>query len=417
MSDKNIIKNVILENQTRIVAANVVNRKFNIEENGNYVFTGSRRAGKTYAMFQIAQEFLAAGNDVSRILYINFEDERLLELTYKDFDVIVNAYRELFDGPPVFFLDEIQIVFGWEKFVRRLADAGFRVYVTGSNAQMLSRDIATVLGGRFITKEIYPFSFPEYLAASQISLEKNWEHTAQRFDIKKHFDAYFHTGGYPEALMFRDKRDWLENLYQNIFYGDLILRYNIRNDYALKLLVKKLAESVQSSISFNRIRNIIQSTGQKIGTSTVIDYVSYLQESYLIFSAENFLAKISERETSKKYYFIDNGLLSLFLANPEVRLLENIVACTLKRQGKPVFFAMDKAEVDFYLPDEETAIQVCYSIDDIETREREVSSLLKIGKALGAKQYKIFTFDDEREISDGDINISVVPVWKWLLWN
>jgi len=414
--NKDLIKQVIIENHEFINKVELIERELFIENEGNYVFVGSRRAGKTYCIFQIIKNLIRTGTPIERILYINFEDERLLELKLEDLNLIIDCFKELFNTTPIVFLDEIQIIIGWEKFGRRLADSGYRIFITGSNATMLSKEIATTLGGRFLIKEIFPFTFPEYLKANNLELENNWEFSSQRFEIRKQFDTYFYFGGFPEILKFKEKRMWLDNLYQKIFYGDLIARYKIRNDFALKLLIKKMAESLHDEVSFNRIKNIIQSTGTKIGTATVVEYTSYLEESWLVFGIKNYLAKISERETSKKYYFIDNGILSLFLQHPETILLENIVACKLKQLfGNQLYYIRSQVEVDFYIPTTKTLIQVSYNIDNFETENREIESLIKVNETIAAENLLIITLDHEKVITRNSVEIKVVPVWKWLL--
>jgi len=413
--EKDSIKTIILENHEFIGQVQVMERDISLEDQGNYVFIGPRRAGKTYCMFQAIQGFLACGMAMDRVLYINFEDERLLGLTTDDLHLVIDAHQELFGQKPLCFFDEIQIIEGWDTFVRRLADSKHRVFVTGSNATMLSREVASTLGGRFLIKEILPFSFREFLQARDVIVEGNWEYGPQRHDIRRAFDEYFRFGGFPEIQVFKEKRSWLENLYQKIFYGDLMARYKVRNSLALRLLIKKLAESVQSAISLNRVKNSIQSTGTAIGVSTISEYISYLDESYLVFGVSNYWAKFSERETHKKYYFVDNGILGLFLMNPQTRLLENMVAVELRRRGKEYFFAKRNLEVDFYIPSDELAIQACYSIEDHETEVRETRAILDVGKRLEARRLLIITLDDERIIEQGDARIEVVPIWKFLL--
>jgi uncharacterized protein len=414
--DKETIKQILVENHEFIAKVELVKRDVFFEEAGNYVLVGSRRAGKTYCMLQIIKYMLSQGVDLSTILYFNFEDERLLELKAADLSLIADTFKELFSTTPIYFLDEIQNIDGWEKFARRLADAGSRVFITGSNAKMLSREIATTLGGRFLIKEIYPLNFQEYLAANKIALEKNWEYGSQRFEIRKHFETYFYFGGFPEILKFAEKRQWLDNLYQKIFYGDLVARYKIRNEFALKLTVKKLAENIHDEVSFNRIKNIIQSTGTKIGTSTVLEYVSFLEESWLVFGVKNYLAKISERETKKKYYFMDNGILTLFLINPATILLENIVAVKLRQlYADQFYYVKANNEVDFYIPTRKMLIQVCYTMSKIDTEKREMNALLKINELIKADYLIIITLDEQRtEIVNG-FEINILPVWKWLI--
>ncbi len=411
-----LLKKIIIENQEFIRKVDVKPRRVTIEKTANVVFVGPRRAGKTFAMFQIIKNRIAEGLPLTSVLYINFEDERLLELTSRDLHLLLEAWRELFDQKPVIFLDEIQIIEGWEKFARRLADTKYQVFITGSNAGMLSSEIATTLGGRFMIQEIFPLTFAEYLQMKNIFLETNWRYSEQRFDIRKHFDDYFYYGGFPEIMQFEHKRMWLNNLYQKIFFGDLIARYNIRNDFALKLMVKKLAESVHDEMSFNRIRHIIQSAGVKIGTATIIEYAKYLSETWLIFDVKNHDAKITERESSGKYYFIDNGILALFLINPETILLENLVACHLRQSyGKDIFFVKRGTEVDFYIPSADLLIQVAYQINTPDTEKREMNALLKSADELSVKNLLIITLDTENTISANKHTIHITPIWKWLL--
>jgi predicted AAA+ superfamily ATPase len=213
-----------------------------------------------------------------------------------------------------------------------------------------------------------------------------------------------------------DKREWLSNLYQKVFFGDLISRYQIRNDFALRVLIRKLAESVKQPSSFNRLANVVSASGKKISTDTVIDYLGYLKDAWLLFSMENFRAKLAEKESNKKYYFIDNGLLNLFLLDPLTSLLENQVAIQLRRlYGENVYFYHNGIEVDFFLPETSFAIQVSYSLRDVETREREVNALLQMAKHIEVKKMMIITKDEEETILESEREIEVVPVWKWLM--
>jgi predicted AAA+ superfamily ATPase len=414
--DKTLVKNLIAENQDFVENISILPRTITLEQQGNYVFVGLRRAGKTYLMYRQIHDLLSRGVSVKEILYINFEDERLSEIKLADLSTILDCYREIFDFQPILFLDEIQLVGGWEKFVRRLADTGYRVYVTGSNAKMLSSEIATTLGGRFLIQAVYPYSFREFLTAQGVTIRKNMEYGNARIQLKKHFSTYFYYGGLPEVQRFDDKRQWLNSLYQKIFFGDLVARYEIRNVFALKIIVKKLAESVMSPISYSRLKNMITSTDTKIGKSTVIEYVEHLLETWIVFSVQNIAAKLVEKETNRKFYFCDNGILNLFLFNPETALLENLVALTLKRLYEDdLYFYNYNIEVDFYIPAAKWAIQVSYSIANIDTRQRETVALLKLGNFLPADRLTIITYDEEETIeTDGSV-IEVIPVWKWLL--
>lgn len=314
-------------------------------------------------------------------------------------------------------MDEIQNIDHWEHFARRLANEKYRVYITGSNAKMLSSEVATTLGGRYMIQEVYPYSLVEYLRANGLSLSKNWEYDSDVTNhIQRLFTAYFYYGGFPESVPLVQKRAWLSVLYQKIFLGDLVTRYKIRNDISLKLLVKKMSESVKQPSSFSRLANIVSSAGQKIQTSTVIEYVKYMEETWLLFSMTNYAAKFAEKESAKKYYFRDNGILNLFLVDPETSLLENRVAVELKKlYGEEVYFYNKSVEVDFYVPQLDWLIQASYSIGNEETREREISALLKVGKHVGAQRLTIITYNEEQTLQVNGKNIEVIPLWKWLL--
>lgn len=414
--DKELIKLIIGENQEFVQNIKYMQRPFKFEDKGNYVFLGIRRAGKSYLMYQRIHELLAAGHQIEEFLYINFEDERFTGLKSGELNDIKRAYEETFPYQPIFFLDEIQIVPGWEKFVRRLADKGYHVYVTGSNAQMLSNEIATTLGGRFLIQQVYPFSFEEFLSMHEIYLKPNWLYSpSTRNEVIRTFDTYFYNGGFPELRMFEDKRSWLSGLYQKIFFGDLVARYALRNTDSMRLLIKKLAESVMQPSSYNRLKNIVSSAGESIGVKTIIDYVGYLKQTWLIFSIENYAARFAERETNQKYYFIDNGILNLFIFKPETLLLENLIAVTLHRLfGEGVYFYHQNIEVDFYLPEKDWLIQASYNITDSQTMEREVNALVKAANFLKAQKLQIVTRNDERVIQRDELTIEVVPIWKWL---
>ncbi len=416
MIDKNTIKLIIAENQRIISKIKLFEREYSFEDGLNYVLIGLRRAGKSYLLYQRMQQLMKNGHSNEEFLYFNFEDDRLIGMQVSDLNTILMSYQEMFDHSPFIFLDEIQIIDGWEKFARRLADQGYRVYITGSNAKMLSSEIATTLGGRFLTKKVFPLSFREMLRANDIDVDdKNYEYKYAT-SINKLLEEYFYYGGLPEIGNVQDKRSWLNGLYSKIFFGDLISRYSIRNDKAIKFIVQKLAESVKQPVSFSRIVKLVSSIGTKISTDTVIDYLGYMNESWLLIPISNHASKFVEKASNKKYYFIDNGILNLFLTDPSTSLLENIVAVNLYKQyGDDVTFYNDKIEVDFYMPNLKTAVQVSYSIKDEETREREVRALEKISSVVEVDNRYIVTMYDEEVIETKTCRINVFPLWKWLL--
>jgi predicted AAA+ superfamily ATPase len=414
--NKEVIRRIIIENQEVVRCSVLINRSLRLEPKANYVFTGLRRAGKSYYMLQIAQQLLSEGHSVEEFLFFNFEDDRLDSVVLEDLDVIKRSYEEMFECAPIFFLDEIQIVDRWEKFARRLADGKYRVYITGSNAKMLSKDIATTLGGRFLINDIFPFSFEEYLRANHIDVQEKNAKVKYHAEISKLFEQYFVFGGLPEQVNILNKRAWLSSLYQKIYLGDIVARYQIRNENSLRLLIKKLAENVKQPTSYTRLANIVSSVGKKISSDTVIDYISHVKDSWLLFSLENLNSRFVERETNKKYYFTDNGLLNLFLIDPNTSLLENLVAIQLYKQfGNEVFYYHNGVEVDFVIPNEKLAVQVSYTIRDFDTRKRETSALTKLSKQIELDKMLIITKDEEETIHENGIEIQVLPVCKWLL--
>lgn len=415
--DIELLKKILIANRAVIAGIEYVERDIQLEDNLNYVFVGIRQAGKSYLMYQRIHQLLKKGHSIDEIVYINMDDERLIGMTADDLDLILQAHYQLDECTPILFLDEIQNVEHWEKFARRLANEKYRVYITGSNAKMLSSEVATTLGGRYVIQEVYPYSLSEYLRANNIALEKNWEYNTQTTNaLLRMFTDYFTYGGFPESVNIVQKRAWLSSLYQKIFLGDLIARYKIRNDFSLKLLAKKISESIKQPSSFTRLANIVSSAGQKVQTSTIIEYMKYMEETWLLFSMCNYAAKFAEKESAKKYYFRDNGILNLFLTDPETSLLENRVAIELKKKyGDEVYFYNKAVEVDFYIPEHDWLLQTSYSIADDETREREISALLKVCKHLNAKKLTIITYNEEETITVDNITIEVIPLWKWLL--
>ena len=411
---KDVIKRCLISKQREVDEAMIVNRPINFEDNGNYVIVGVRHSGKSYLLYQRVRQLQAAGIGWDEILFVDFEDERLAEFQTEDFESLLEAHLELHGKKPIVFLDEVQNIPHWDKFVRRLADSKYRVYVTGSNAKMLSKDVATTLGGRFFILDAYPYSFKEYLAAQQVEMTEHWEYdTIQRSEVKRHLNEYFYYGGLPEILLFKNKRAMLSSLYQKIYLGDICARNNIKNDRVMNILIKKMAESVKQPLSFNRLKNVIVAAGAPISVPTTIDYAGFAADSWLILPMRNEIGKLTEKESQKKYYLIDNGLLNLFLMNSESSLLENMVAVELcRRYGKEnVFYLNADKEIDFIIPEEKLAIQVSYSIKDQMTREREVPPLVKYAKGHQDWKCLLITYDEE-SIEEG---ISVVPVWKWLV--
>lgn len=414
--DTELFRVIISENQEFIGSIPLVKRPLSLEEQGNYVFVGVRQAGKSYLLYQRIQQLLEAGTQLDDIVYINFDDERLIGMASTDFDLILQAYHSMYNGRPVLFLDEIQNVDGWANFARRLANQKYQVYITGSNAKMLSRDIETVLGGRYLDINVFTYSFEEYLEAMEVKPTNGWQYGRKANEIQRHFNTYFQWGGFPGLVGFKEKRVWLNSLYNRIFFNDLIVRHKIKNEDALRFCIRRLAESVMQPCSLNRLCNLVKSTGIPCSVSSIMEYVRYLQESCILISLDNAASKFAEKETIKKHYFVDNGLLHLFLNNPDTALLENLCAIILyKKYNKELHYYNRNIEVDFYIPEDGIAIQACYRMSDTKTIERETKALTTLHAVFPLNQAIIVTYEDKATIVRDGLTIQLIPIWQWAL--
>lgn len=415
-----LLKSIIYDQHELIENTELVPRNYIFEENANYVLVGLRRAGKSMILYKIVQDLIKKGVEWNQIIYINFEDERLSEFSKEDFNDILSVQSELSSRDAYFFFDEIQIVPGWEKFCRRMADAKKRVYVTGSNASMLSGEIATTLGGRYLIKYITPYNFNEYLTALHIPHdEKALLQTRTNGLIRSGCSEYLQYGGLPEAIQYKSKREYISSVYQKILLGDIITRNQIRNDYAMKMLIKKIAESVRSEISYSKLHNILKSIGISVGKTSVIDYIQYSKDAYLLFDVQNYYSRFAERESNPKYYFSDNGILNLFLDEKKSALLENSVAVSLreKYQDEVYYLKYSKTgiDIDFYVPSDGLVIQVAYSIQN-DSFGRKTGNLKKYASVSEEKQrYIVVTYEEEEIIEEDGIIIEVIPLMKFLL--
>jgi hypothetical protein len=419
---RNILKQVLLDNQKDVEKYNIFYRDYDLDSFPLMVFVGVRRSGKSFLLFQKIRKMLKDGHKWDEMLYLDFEDSRLEGFTADDFNLILECHQEMYGMRPMLFLDEIQNVDGWQKFARNLADKKYSVFITGSNAKMLSKDIMSALGGRYLPTEVYPLDFKEYLKSKNIKFDNlSLTATESKALFMKAYNEYFTWGGLPEAINLPVKRNYLSSVFQKIYLGDIVQRNGIANQRLLQLMVKKIAESVMQPVSYTRITKILSSVAGKISIPTVSGYLQYSEDAWLLLRLRNIASAFAERETNCKYYFIDNGLLSLQLINCETILLENIVALSLFRKyghdadNERVFFYNRNIEIDFYVPDDELAIQVSYSIADSSTLKREAGALEKLPKVHPCRRRVIITYDEETTLTDQFGIIEVIPCWKWML--
>lgn len=419
---RNILRQVLLDNQKDVEQYDLFQRNYDLDSFPLQVFVGVRRSGKSFLLFQKIHQMLADGHGWEDMLYLDFEDRRLEGFTADDFNLILECHQEMYGKRPMLFLDEIQNIDGWQKFARNLADKKYSVFITGSNAKMLSKEIMSALGGRYIPVEVYPFSFTEYLDYLGIPYQDlALEATVSKAQFMKAYSEYLAWGGLPESINLPVKRSYLSSVFQKIYLGDIAQRNGVSNPKLLQLLTKKIAESVMQPISYNRLSKILSSVAGKVSVPTVSNYVSYSEDAWLLLRLRNIASAFTEKESVCKYYYIDNGLLSIQLMNADTLLLENAVALSLFRKyghdtdNESVYFYNANIEVDFYVPAEELAVQVSYSLADETTRKREVDALSKLPNVHPCQHRVIVTYDEEDTIIDKYGTIEVVPCWKWFI--
>ena len=415
-----LLKRVIFDQHEVIRRTDIVPRNITLFPELNQVLTGLRRAGKSTLLYSMVKQLIANGVEWDRIIYINFEDERLAEMTSADLTDILSVQSEMSSQRGYFFFDEIQNIEGWEKFARRMADRHESVQITGSNAKMLSREIQTTLGGRYLEKHIWPYSFDEYLNACRIShSESDLSETVAYGRIRAKANAYLEEGGFPEALRYPSKREYISSIYQKILLGDIVTRNNLRNSNAIALLIKKISETVMREVSYNKLYGSLKAIGIRISRDSIIDYVGYITDAYLLFKIHNYFAAFAERETTPKYYFADNGILNLFLTDKKNALIENAVAIWMKQQyGEDVWYLKSSAtgiDIDFYIPAENAAIQVCLQLND-QSAECEIDNLIKASKNMSElKRLVIVTSEGLPSRHPSHPEIELIPIDVFLL--
>ncbi|MFA0821638.1 MAG: ATP-binding protein [Methanomethylovorans sp.] len=376
------------------------------------IVSGLRRAGKSTLMNEIRKD------NLHESYFVNFDDERLFDFTIADFQMMQELLIELYGERNIYFFDEIQNIQGWERFVRRLHDNGKKVYVTGSNASMLSREMGTHLTGRHLSYSLYPYSFKEFLYFKKYELPiSEVLTTTEKSTIKRYFNEYIEVGGIPEFVKNRDEL-YIKTLYENILYRDIITRYNLKDEKTLKTTVYFAASNIAKEISYNNIRKL---TGLSSAT-TIKEYFEYLENSYLAYLLPRFSTSLKVQVYSnKKVYFIDTAIariLGFRTSEDYGRILENIVFMELKRESKEVYYHKENKECDFVIRDGYNiteAIQVTQSLENPDTRKRELDGMLDAMKAYKLKEGLILTDDTEDEIEIEGKKIFVKPIWKWLL--
>lgn len=423
---KDVLKKIILDSQEKnqkYISRNII-PKITLLNQNCFVLVGPRRAGKSFYLFEI-KEMLQKElkKDKTDFVYINFEDERLIDLKTNDLNLILEAYSELFNKEPILLLDEIQNIKHWELFARRLADNNYKVFITGSNSKLLSKEIASTLGARYLQVNITPFNFNEFLKINNFNYDiKTIYHSKEIYKLKKLLKNYLDFGGFPEISKKEDsysKLELLKTYFDLYIYKDLSKRWKIENPEHLVLIIKKIKEDLGNETNPNAIYSKLSLIKMPISVKTTYNYVSFLKNVFLISELSLYRKSFAKRESQKKYYFIDNGFLKLFEIDESIgRKLENLVYTEIIKRKQEVFYWRNKKgnECDFIIKDrnEFNLIQVTYEYNN-DSKSREIKGLLEAMDYFKCNKGTIITYDQEKNINIDNKQIEIVPIYKWLL--
>lgn len=418
LSDTEIKEIIVRQRET------ILNKKYGIERSilkeieskiklpHVIVLTGLRRSGKSTLLRQIIKKQY---NDED-FYYLNFEDERLFNFPASEFNRLYESLIGLYGKKKTFFLDEIQNVANFETFVRRLYEEGFKFFITGSSATLLSKELGTKLTGRHVDIVVRPFSFLEFLELKKFKINKySIYKTETKVEIKKYFEEYLVKGGMPEYLIYNDP-ELLTRVYEDTIIKDIAVRYKVENVSVLRQLYSYLINNFSNKFSYNSIKKV---TSIK-SVNTIKKFISYLEETYFAKTINKFDYSYKKQIINdKKFYVLDNGftgILSKKLNKDSGWLLENLVFNSLNK-SYDVFYYSDKSECDFLIiqnKEVKQAIQVCYELNE-ENKEREISGLIEPLDKFKLKQGLILTFNQDDEFKIKGKTIKVLPVWKWLL--
>lgn len=370
-----------------------MNQTVELSESHILIITGVRRCGKSTLMYQISKRVK------KDFVYFNFEDPRVFDFEVSDFEKFDQLVG---DDTLTYFFDEIQNVENWEVFIRHLHDRGKNICITGSNASLLSQELGTKLTGRNIQVELFPFSYKEFCGFKKLS------------PCLKSFENYLNIGGFPDFIQ-SQKNEQLQQLFKDIIYRDIIVRYGIRNTTVFINIALFLIANVGKEYSLNSIKNTF-----KVGsTNSVVDYVAWLEDSYLLFSVPRFSWSLKSISVNpKKVYTIDTGFAranSLSFSKDDGRLLENLVFLELRRKHKEIYYFKEQGECDFLIKNGQNItniIQVCYSVHQ-ENFDREVNGIIEALNYFDKTEGTIVTLNQEDEILKDDKVITLIPAWKW----
>lgn len=429
---KDTIKSLIVTKQKEIPFP-VMERDGELPLNSQSIVTvvGVRRCGKSFKMQLTINALVEKGLSPEAVLWVGFDDERLSGMNVSDLDKVLEAYRELYptqDLKDVYmFFDEIQPIANWELFVMRVFKSYCKnIFVSGSNAKMLSQEIATTLRGWSIEEKTYPLSFMEYCQFTGIKTHHLTEQETTILRLK--WDEYCMESAFPEIVLtelksLRDKK--LQSYFDAMLFRDLVERHNISNTGVLRYFIKRLMNNLTKPTSINAIYNDIKSQGFKISKDDLYLWADYVCECFMFLRISKYTPSlIEEQQSLRKYYFIDNGLRQAVLlpqSDDNGKLLENAVLLHLNRRLQPfdkITYYSGTKECDFIVQHEQRAkalYQVCWDMQDTLTRQREIEGIIEASRMTKCDNLFIITHDNEDTIIQDGKTINMIPAWKWMM--
>lgn len=426
------IKSIILDFQESKLETGVP-RRLRVEpiHGKATVCIGVRRSGKSTYLFQLIRDFEERGISRKNVLYLNFFDDRLHNLRHENLALVLEAYYSLYpekkgEETMYCFFDEIQAVSGWEPFVDRIMRTEkCEVYLTGSSARMLSKEIATQMRGRAISWEIFPFSFREFLDGKGIDSDGALS-TKKRLLIQKAFEEYWERGGFPEVVELNEnlRIKTHQEYFQAILFRDLVDRHNVSHPKAVSDLAHWLVDNTGSLYSINRLTNYLQSLGHHAPRAAVSNFLEWFEDAYFLFTVQIYDASLSRRNTNpKKIYCVDHALVTSVASGVLINaghLLENLVFTAIRREHPEIYYYKTKTgkEIDFIVPLRDSSkflVQVCESLADPQTRNREIAALGEAMKETGTRSGVIVTRNEDAQVEVDSGMIKIVAAWRFLL--
>ncbi len=417
--NKELLKQILIEQRETFIEKDFGVERYRLKEIASkislpfvHIITGIRRCGKSTFIRQIIKKYF----DDSNFYYVNFEDERLFNFKAENFNDIYEALVELFGKETTFFLDEVQNIINFETFVRRFSDVGFKFFLTGSNAKLLSNEISTKLTGRHIDTYLSPFSFSEFLIFKKYQYNSNNLYkTDERALIKKHFAEFLKSGGMPEYLKYGDV-EILFRTYEDIIIKDIAVRHNIGNYLQLKELSQYLISNFARPVSYNSLKKLIGFGS----VNTVKNYIQFLESSFLMKKVNRFDYSLKKQiANDKKVYIVDNGFItniSVSFTKDSGRMLENLVYNSLVEKYD-IYYYNGKNECDFVCVENKRISQLIQVTQELNTRnsKREIAGISEAMNVFGINKGYILTYDTESEIKIETGTITIMPVWKYIL--